>query len=224
MKSLRMRSLVNKYCKISLYGTIILDWKGNREKLLGLEKYWVPNTQEIVLKNVKYWDEDIMVKLLYNSIPYKQKGLSFNINSDRISIKNYLNTLKIVCSRITNLIWIWNASLDQDEFEVLLTASSKCTNVCFNNWLIETYSIWNFSEIRSSSIEELNFFGSGSFNWSNWGAWSYRFSNILEGISQCEFLWRSLKRIWIRDCQVDASKYNKLMSELGLSHILIMSN
>ena len=113
IKKLSYKELSKMYKSVDKDSILEIDWKKNKGNLLTLEKYWLPNTQEIIIKNAGCWGQEIMEKFLYTSIPNNQKGFSFNIQSNFMIVSDLIKPLKIACSKVTKVVWIWNVSLEK---------------------------------------------------------------------------------------------------------------
>ena len=68
--------------------------------------------------------------------------------------------------------------LSNNEFSQLLTSSRFCETINFNYWVIESDDIWDFSLIDAWLVENLSLARTGSDQYSNWGTFPHRFTNL----------------------------------------------
>ena len=103
--------------------------------------------------------------------------------------------MKEVAIRITRTLRIWNTTLTQEIFWLLVNASRRCSEVCFIRCTILTKTECDFGNIDDCKIEKFSLKETGNPLQSNWEKYPKRLTNIIDGILKCQGLRNSLKEI-----------------------------
>ena len=92
----------------------------------------------------------------------------------------------------------------------------------FSYDLIPLDSEWDFGkEMVGCKIENINFYYSGGSSYSNWGQNPARFENLIAAIAKWEPLVKTLKTLWIQNCDITKAKAQEVLNKYKLNGIQI---
>ncbi|CAI2387070.1 unnamed protein product [Moneuplotes crassus] len=168
---------------------IDLNEEGSQKLVRCLQLCTLPDIKKIDVYNLKLFDQpNIISRFLKNGIQ-NVKSLKVGFcNGHSFGIKDcepYIPPLLKVLPRIPHEISLDNFILEKDQFENLFVSAKKCHTIRFRCCKIFTDTEVDFGDrLENSLFEELDFYLTGSKDYSNWADMeNSRFVNLLTGFS-----------------------------------------
>ena len=167
-------------------------------------------------------DSEEVRRFIINSIPVQQ---SFHFNctkQEQIKWSKYFEALKTAARKTTDGYGIYNTDFSAQEFWEIVSAAKLCKILYFYWDLIPLDSEWDFGkEMEGCKIEFISFLCSGGSSYSNWGQNPARFENLIAAIAKWEPLVKSLKTLYIGDCDITKAKAQEVLNKYKLNGIEI---
>ena len=161
--------------RISLYRLPILKTIG----ITGVPEEWKPLNQFLIY-----------------STPDKLQRLVFSCSESlRFSWTNYIYSLEFAARRVSKVFWLIFMKITCLEFWSIVSAWKNTESIILQTWEIITNTKWEFKNMHSSTIANLNLYRSGLSDYSNWNDYPERFENIIIGVFNCQDLLKSIKNI-----------------------------
>ena len=167
-------------------------------------------------------DSEEVRRFILNSIPVQQ-GFYFNsTKQEQIKWSKYFEALKTAARKTTDYYVISNIDISTLEFWEIVSAAKLCKNLYFNYDLIPLDSEWDFGkEMEGCKIENIGFYSSGGSSYSNWGQNPARFENLIAAIAKWEPLVKTLKTLYIPNCDITKAKAQEVLNKYKLNGIQI---
>ena len=167
-------------------------------------------------------DSEEVRRFIINSIPVQQ-GFSFNSSKqEQIKWSKYFEALKTAARKTTDYYWIHNTDFSAQEFWEIVSAAKLCKNLYFSYDLIPLDSEWDFGkEMEGCKIEFISFYSSGGSSYSNWSQNPARFENLITAIAKWEPLVKTLKTLYIGNCDITKEKAQEVLNKCKLNEIVI---
>ena len=167
-------------------------------------------------------DSEEVRRFIINSIPVQQQ---FNFNctkQEQIKWSKYFEALKTAARKTTNDYWINSTDFSTQEFWEIVSAAKLCKNLYFQYDLIPFDFEWDFGkEMEGCKIEHIGFTYSGGSSYSNWGQNPARFENLIAAIAKWEPLVKTLKTLYIGNCDITKAKAQEVLNKYKLNGIQI---
>ena len=152
-----------------------------------------------------------------------QEIFGFN-NAKQVQIEGskYYEAFKAVAARTVGDLYIHNTNLSADELLGILKAAKHVKNVAFSYSWIPFDCEKDFGEgMENCNIEYISLQCSGGASYSNWAANPIRFENFIASISKCAPLVKSLKILYIGNCDITKDKAQEVLNKYKLNGITL---
>ena len=167
-------------------------------------------------------DSEEVRRFIINSIPVQQYFYFNWTKQEQIKWSKYFEALKTAARKTTDGYGIYNTDFSAQEFWEIVSAAKLCKILYFYYDLIPLDSEWDFGkEMEGCKIEFISLMCSGGSSYSNWGQNPARFENLIAAIAKWEPLVKTLKTLYIGDCDITKAKAQEVLNKYKLNGIEI---
>ena len=185
-----------------------------------LSKLKIPQLNRIILNSVPVDSEEVR-SFLSKSIS-TLNNLYFNNNRKvELSVSKYLESLKVVSTKISDQFFVDKTTFSSDEFRELVCAAKGTKKLLFQFDKISLDEQVDFGNMEGSKVEALGFWHSGGCKYSNWNAHPMRFENLVASIAKSQGLMDSLKELDIGSCEITKEKAQEILNKYNLKSVAL---
>ena len=185
-----------------------------------LSKLKIPHLKRIYLHSVPVdWEE--VRSFLSNSISKINK---FYFNNDRkveLSASKYIESLKVVSTKTSDVFAVDKTNFSSDEFRELVCAAKGTKRLYFEFDIIPLDEQVDFGDMKGCKLEFIGFYCSGGSSYSNWKAHPKRFENLVASIAKSQRLKDSLKTLDIYGCEITKEKAKEVLNKYNLKSVVL---
>lgn len=162
-------------------------------------------------------------KFLCLSVPRDLSVLDINVGGDLIPADFYGQGLFSCASSPQKLFTLRQCKVSKELFYDIMRATENCEEVQFINCDIRTDQEFEFKgELYDSSLKNLNFYGCGAPEYSNWKKYPHRLKNILSALGKIEQIQDKLQQIQIGPEDFEEKEMSTIMDECGLQNVTLV--
>ena len=185
-----------------------------------LSKLKIPELNIITLNSVpKDWEE---VRSFLSKSISKINVLGFNNDwKVGLSASKYLESLKVVSTKINDGFVVDKTNFSSDEFRELVCAAKGSKELFFQYDIIPLDEQVDFGNMEGSKVEHLSFSYSGGSDYSNWKSHPMRFENLVASIAKSQGLKDSLETLSIYECEITEEKAQEVLNKYNLKSVVL---
>ncbi|CAI2361046.1 unnamed protein product [Moneuplotes crassus] len=202
--------------------TLKLDNPKHMEFLTSLNKR-MPDIDRLNLGNIPLNCQEVNT-FLATHFPDKVRDLHFHFGSPLSScVPFYLEELVEVSKRVTEVLYIYEFEVSQDQLVALFSANRHTKWFGFNYCKLSLSSVPDFGgTLAGSTIKCLSLYSCGDSSYGDWGNNESHFENLIAGLSKEEDFRKNLKKIRMGSCGMEKNVVDKILADYGFGHAEII--